>query len=1117
MSRSRQLAAIMFTDIQGYTALMQQNEEKAVQVRDKHRRIFNAVTEKYKGKILQYYGDGTLSIFDSAFEAVQCGIEMQLGFRENPVIPVRIGVHTGDIIFSEEEIIGDSVNVASRIESLAVPGSVFISDKVYDEIKNQKSIKTFRLKAFKLKNIARPIEVYAISNAGLIVPKLEEVKGKTSEEPAPGAKKQQEPSSDVPAAPPPPLILATKLYIPPLRPKVVLRPRLIDRLNNGLHAKLTLVSAAAGFGKTTLISEWIANSKRPAAWLSLDERDNDPARFLIYLISALQTIRAEIGANALALLQFPQPPPADSILTALLNEIARIPEHFMLVLDDYHLIESQEIDRNLSFLLDHLPPQMHLVIATREDPQLPLARLRARGQLTELRVADLRFTPSEAALFLNQAMGLNLSEQDVAVLETRTEGWIAGLQMAALSMQRRTDAAGFIQTFTGSNRFVLDYLLEEVLQQQAKNVRTFLLQTAILDRLCGSLCDALLPDAKVSGQEILEYLEQANLFVIPLDDRRRWYRYHHLFADVLQARLTGEQADRLPVLHRRASKWYEQNDLPADAIRHALVAKDFERAADLIEIVWPAMDENFQSAAWLDWVKALPADLVAYRPVLCLGYAWSFLNSGEMEEGEAWLRKTERWLVSDTSANEETEISSHEQMVVADEAQFQSLPASIATARSYHAQSIGDLSGALKYARQALDLLPKDDHLGRGPAAALLGLTYWANGNLEEAYQAINSAMAGFEKAGYLVFAISGAYGLADIRIAQGYLQKAINTYEQSLQLVRAQGEPPLRGTADLYLGLGDLFRERGDLEKAERQVQKSEELGEQVALPDWPYRWRLAKARLREAQGDLNGAFRLLGEAERFYYRGPIPNSYPVAALKARLQIKQGKLREARAWARENGLSTENKLAYLREFEHITFARLLIAEYKNDPVNQSIQKTIAFLERLLKAAEEGRRTGSVIKILILQALAYEAQNEISTGIIFLERALSLAEPEAYIRTFADEGEAMTRLLSAVKARGNRQEYIHKILDACQTAERQNKQTIDPIAVSITQPLIEPLSQRELEILRLIAQGLSNREISERLFLALSTIKGHNQSIFGKLDVQRRTEAVARAQELGLL
>ncbi len=625
MTRSRQLAAIMFTDIQGYTALMQQNEEKAIRAREKHRHIFNSITKKYEGRILQYYGDGTLSIFNSAIDAVQCGTEMQLDFLKEPSIPVRIGIHIGDIIFSEDEIIGDGVNVASRIESLAVPGSVFISDKVYDEIKNQESLKTSLLKTFKLKNIERPTDIYAISNEGLIVPNPEDIQGNTEPD------KPEQPASI------PEPILATKVYIPPLRPNIVLRSRLIERMNLGQFGKLTLISAPPGFGKTTLVSEWIPGCERATAWLSLDEGDNDPMRFLAYLVAAFQTISPNIGAGVLGLLQSPQPPPTESILTFLLNEISAIPEKFTLVLDDYHVIDAKPVENALTFLLEHMPPQMHLVITTREDPQLPLPRLRVRGQLTELRISDLRFTPSEAAEFLNQVMGLKLTADHIAILEESTEGWIAGLQLAALSMQGRDDIPGFIKAFSGDDRHVVDYLVEEVLQSQSEHIQSFLLKTSILERLSGPLCDTL-TDQK-EGKELLESMERGNLFVLPLDDKRQWYRYHHLFAEVLHTRLMEEHSDLVPELHRRASQWYEQNAQPAEAIRHALVAKDFTRAAGLMELVWPVMNLNCQAFTWLDWVNELPEEVFSNRPVLLVAIAWASLQHGEWRPGRTdWMK-----------------------------------------------------------------------------------------------------------------------------------------------------------------------------------------------------------------------------------------------------------------------------------------------------------------------------------------------------------------------------------------------------------------------------------------------------------------------------------------------
>lgn len=1098
MSRTRRLAAIMFTDIKGYTALMQQDEARAVQARNKHRRIFNAATEKYGGTVLQYYGDGTLSIFDSALDAVQCGIEMQLGFREPPELPVRIGIHTGDIVFSEEEIIGDSVNIASRIESLAAPGSVFLSDKVYDEIKNQADIRAVRLKAFRLKNIEKPIEVYAIANEGLVVPPAEEVKGKTEPE-APPSKPRE---SGMP-------ILATKLFLPSSRHNTIARPRLSELLNKGLNGKFTLISAPAGFGKTTLAAEWAANCGRPVAWLSLDEQDSLPTRFLAYLTAALQKVEAGFGESVQAMLQSPQPPSTQAILTALINEIAALPAPFVLVLDDYHVVDSPAVDEALAFLLGHLPPQLHLAITTREDPQFPLARLRARGQLTELRAADLRFTAEEAAGFLNQAMGLNLSAEDVAALESRTEGWIAGLQMAALSMQGREDTAGFIRAFTGSHRFVLDYLAEEVLNRQPAATRNFLLQTAILERLCGPLCDAV--TGQEGGGRMLEELEHDNLFVVPLDDERRWYRYHHLFADVLRARLKEERGGQLPALHRRASEWYEQHGLPAESIHHALAADDLERAAALIERTWPAMDANFQSAAWIKWANALPEAMIRNRPVLLMGIAWAHLNDGELEAGEARLEEAEKWLNQPAG-----------EMVVADEEQFQSLPASLTIARIYLAQARGDVAAAIAYARGALHTIPEDNPIARGQWSALLGTAYWSEGNLDAAYEALDDTMNLFLAGGVTQFAISVTYGLADIRITQGRLGEAINAYEKSLRLVEKQNEGVLRGTAELYLGLGSLHRERGEMEAAARQLQKGDELGPQAALPNWPSRRCIVRAQYEEARGNPDGALALLDEAERLYFRTPMPNIRPIPALKAALWARRGRLAEAGDWARRSGLSAADELSFLREYEYLTLARVIIAQYRDNPAAHSIQDAIGLLERLLRAAEAGGRRGSAIEILIQQALAYEALGNTERALAPLERALALAEPEGYVRTFADEGAPMKRLLEESAAEGGRPGYARQLLAAFGSAQAAGSAEPKGVRAEPRTPApqlseAETLSPRELEILQLIARGLSNQQISERLFLALSTVKGHNRNIFDKMGVKRRTEAVARARELGVI
>jgi LuxR family maltose regulon positive regulatory protein len=901
-------------------------------------------------------------------------------------------------------------------------------------------------------------------------------------------------------------ILATKLYIPPPRAKIVLRPRLIERLNEGLSSgsKLTLISASAGFGKTTLVSEWVKGCGRPVAWISLDEGDGDPFRFLTYLIAALQTVKAGLGEGVLATLQSHQQPQVEMVLTALLNEISSIPDSFLLILDDYHVIDSKPVDDTLAFLVERMPPQMHLVIATREDPSLPLARLRARGQLTELRATDLQFTPTEATEFLNRVMGLNLSDGDVAALESRTEGWIAGLQLAALSMQGHAsrDAASFIKSFTGSHHFVLDYLIEEVLQRQPQHIRSFLLQTSILERLSGPLCDA------VTGQKddrgILETLERDNLFVIPLDDQRQWYRYHHLFAEVLQAHLQEAQSERVSMLHRRASEWYEQNGLRSDAICHALAAKDFEGAAGLIELAGPGTEDgSIQTATWLGWVKTLSDELVHARPVLNVWYACALLGSGEMEAAESRLKDAERWLVSTDTMKVQLETPPVEtcpelsrRMVVVDKEQFKSLPATIAVGRAYIAQALGNIPDTVRYANQVLELAPEADHLRRGQASMMLGMTHWASGDLEAADRVFADYTMKLRTAGNIPDAISTSVVLADIRLALGRLQEAINTLEQLLQFVMDQGEPIPLDAADLHRELSKLHLEQGDLEAAAQHLQRSKELGEKAQLPVSRYRLCIDQARLKTAQGDLEGALALLDEAQRLYIRSPLPDFCPISAMKARIWVVQGKLTKVLEWVREQGLSVDDAPSYLREFEHVTLARVLIARYKSDRETGSIREAIGLLERLLQAAEEGRRMGSVIEILALLALAHAAQGDIPPALMSLERALTLAEPEGYVRIFVDEGKPMAELLK--RAGKNKSSFLEQ-------------QAIIP------QPLVDPLSEHEVEVLRLLRTELSGPEIARERMVSLNTIRTHTQHIYAKLGVNNRRAAVRRAEELGLL
>ncbi len=879
-------------------------------------------------------------------------------------------------------------------------------------------------------------------------------------------------------------ILATKLYIPPLRPNVVLRPRLIERLNEGLHRKLILLSAPAGFGKSTLLSEWTLGLGRPVAWLSLDEGDNDPARFLAYLVAALQTIAGNIGEGLLGLLQSPQPPPPEAMLTALLNEITTIPDHFVLVLDDYHAIDTKPVDQALAYLIDHLPPHMHLVIASREDPHLPLARLRARAQLTELRAIDLRFTPSEAAAFLNQMMGLTLSAEDIAALERRTEGWIAGLQLAALSLQGQEDATSLIASFTGSHHFVLDYLMEEVLGQQSERVQTFLLHTSILNRMSGSLCDAVVLDSTMSGQATLEYLERANLFIIPLDNERRWYRYHHLFADLLRLRLHQSISSspalaqsQVNELHLHASAWYEDQGLTMEAFHHAAAANDVERAERLIEE--KEIPRHFRGAVTtlLNWLKSLPTSVLDVRPSLWVRYASLLLVSGETTGVEEKLQAAEAAL----QGMEEND-------------RARDLIGQIAAVRATLALTRYQVENMLVHSRRALEYLPPNSLHFRAAAHWPLAFAYWLLGDRVAARQAAIQGIALSQAAEDIFLTIVLTGGLGQVQEGDNQLPLAAETYRRVLQLA---GEQPNQIIYEAHIGLARVLYEWNELDEAEQHGQQALHFARQYdrGVIDRFIVCEVFLARLSLARGDVAGATALLARADQsarqhnFVYRIP-----EVAAAQVLALLRQGHLVAASHLAQEHELP-------------ISQARVYLAQ--GDP-----SAALAVLEPLRQQVEAKGWKDEQLKVMVLQAVAARAQGEKEQAMHLLVDALAMAEPGGFIRLFVDEGLSMAHLLSTAAARGIMPDYIRKLLAAFESEKQQSENSSSPLPA---QPLLEPLSQRELEVLRLIAQGLSNQEISERLFLALGTVKGHNQKIFGKLQVQRRTEAIARARQLGLL
>ena len=893
----------------------------------------------------------------------------------------------------------------------------------------------------------------------------------------------------------PSLLIKTKTNIPALKRDLVLRKRINEALSEGIRAgrKLTLISAPAGFGKTTLVCEWLEMCKIPAAWISLDENDGDAARFLTYLIAALQTLISGVGDSVLAALQSSSPIPPNELLTTLLNELSSIEDDFILVLDDLHAVDSRVVNELLAFLVEHMPQQMHLVITTREDPALPLARFRAKNQLTEVRTAELRFTENEAADFLNQVMGLDLSSEDVAALDKRTEGWVAGLQLAALSMQGKSNAVEFIRSFSGAHQFVLDYLLEEVLQKQSEAVQEFLLRTSILNRLNGSLCDALWQGETLSAQTMLEQLERANLFVIPLDDERNWYRYHHLFCDLLRQRLSQKQnKEAISQLHIRASEWFEQSGEIGDAFQHALAAADFDRAATLLETNWQSMDESFQIGTWLGWANQLPLSVRRVRPVLLTQMGWSYADAGNATASESILQEVEACLKRPLK-----------EMVIVEKGQFSTLPARIAIAHSYNAQVEERFSDTLKFSEMAQDMAPSDDAFLQAQASAILSGAYWASGELDKSFTFMSNWVDVTQQADNFAFAVAASFAKADILISQGRLRDAIQVYQTALELAETHGVESI--TAHHHLGLGLLYHEMGEDEHAASHLQKSFELGRQTPIVDWAYRKNLAQAHLKEYEGDYDAALEALDEAQRFYVRTPIPNLRPVAAMKARVYLKQGQLINAQTWARKSGLSLRDAPDYLHEFERVTLARITLAE-----VNVNFSDVLNSLERHLKLAETQNRLASQIEILIVLSLAFHAKGEQSNALASLEQALKLAEPEGYLRLFVNESKTMTDLLFRFN-NSYLQQYSKKILAVLAL------QKDIPHSSFIIQPLIDPLSERELEVLQLIAQGLSNQELTRKLFVTLSTVKGHNLRIFAKLQAKSRTEAVARARELGLL
>ena len=916
-------------------------------------------------------------------------------------------------------------------------------------------------------------------------------------------------------------VITTKLYIPSFRSSLVARPYLVKRMNAGLDGKLTLISAPAGFGKTTIVSEWVNNLRlnsakgseiiNRVAWLSLDKGDDDYVRFLSYFIAALQAIEIRhesagiIGQGALGLLQSPHPPPPDAVLTSVLNEIASLSHRILLVLDDYHLIDAQPIHEALNFLIEHLAPRMHIVIVTRDDPPLPLARLRARGEMTELRAADLRFSSTEAAGFLNRTMGLGLSTEEITVLEARTEGWIAGLRMAAISIQGHDDAATRIRSFTGSHRFVMDYLIEEVLCRLSEGDQAFLLQTAVLAQLSGSLCDAL--TGRDDGQASLEKLENANLFIVALDNERCWYRYHHLFADLLRQRLRQTHPAEIPTLHHQASEWYEKNGFGDEAIEHALQGDDFERMARLIDEYVDALWERGEHTKLRRWLQVLPVEFVYSKPNLCIFHAWYLSTRGRLDAAERSLQAAEQALGSNTQHNSGTTAQEQDRLSGLDESR---LRGRAAVMRSFWASHRGNVPAIIQHSHQALKYLPQQDHTWRSTAAVALGDAHGIKGDMVAAYRARIEALETSKAAGnrYMTMVISLKLGM--ILREQGRLRQTIEICRQQMQLADESGLSHTAMAGGLLAVWGEALVELDDLEGSLHLAKRGiglAERGTDVGMLGWCYVCLTRVLLTRKDTAGAEDAIRKMENATRKHDMA-LAITNLMAACRARIWLAQGKLDDASQWAVERGLHADGELNFLAEIEYIVLARILIAQGRIDEADE-------LLRRLLEQAQTGGRTSRMIEIMTLQALAFQAGCNTLQALATLEQAFALAEPEDFIRIFVDEGPPMARLLYEAVARGIAPNYARRLLSAFPVAEPEQ---VKPLKSHTPKSeLIEPPSKRELEVLQLIAEGLTNQEIGSRLFISLSTVKVHTRNVYGKLDVHSRTKAVAKAKALGIL
>jgi LuxR family maltose regulon positive regulatory protein len=894
------------------------------------------------------------------------------------------------------------------------------------------------------------------------------------------------------------MLLATKLHIPPLRPTLVARPRLFSKLQQGLGSRLILVSAPAGFGKTTLLSAWLAAGSRPAGWISLDAGDNDPVRFLAYLVAGLESAVPGCTGATGEVLGSSKPPPIETILTILVNELCTLPGPTVLVLDDYHVIDTPAIHEAITFLVDHGPPNVCLVVATRADPPFPAARWRSCGQLLDLGSDDLRFTAEETALFVNEMMALDLDADDLATLEARTEGWIAGLQMAALSMQDRADRSQFVRSFSGSHRYILDYLLEEVLDRQSPDVQRFLLQTSILERLCAPLCDAV--TGRPDSQPLLEQLERSNLFLVPLDDERQWYRYHRLFSDFLANSLARSEEIEPTILHSRASEWFDSHNLVSEAINHAFASGRLDYAADLVERHAMSAVIRSELVTLSRWLERLPREIVRQRPWLCVYQAWIRYWVGPREDAEEWLHAAERATSARPLPSGDDE----------HEPDWNRLGGHIAAIRAYRALENEEIQRGMELARESLALLPETEFI-RYAGAIALGIAHWARGEVEATKDAFLQARSAAHKSGNRSVAAAATCYVGIQETRQGRLHQAASTYRQSLSLAVGSDGRQLLAAGYPLVKLADLYREWNDLEAAEEHLARGLRLCQRWGHADALAEGYIARARLCLAQQDLPGMHKALTKTEQLVRDVGVDPWLGcwLDDCRIRYWLARGDLEAAIRWSRSSGPPLEADLSFLRDLDHINLARVLVAWGASESSLDILSRARRLLDRLVSAATSAGWIHETIRILLLQALVHQGRDESTQALASLEYALALAEPGGYVRTFTDEGPAIQGLLGKALAQQVAPDYVERLLAAFGT-----ESVLSP---AIQAGLVEPLTGREQEILQLLAAGLSNREIAAQLFLAVGTVKTHVHNIYGKLDARSRAHAIARARELRLI